>query len=360
MKRPLAITMVLAVLWSATVPAQELYRVPFPPPRPAPSDTLEMMIIGDVMMHTPQMKHDCRRFFADIAPALAAADIAVANMEFSLGGEPYTGYPAFSAPDYIAPYVAGCGIDVFLTANNHILDRRSTGLERTLGIYRSMSDSVLFTGSASSAEEHMKVNPLVVRSHGISIALVNFTYDTNGITVKGWPNTSYQDRDSVHAAIMRAKERNADFIIALPHWGEEYHLRHSEEQRRWAEWLVSEGVDAIVGGHPHVVQDTTHIEGVPVIYSLGNAVSNMSRENTRLELAVRLKFVKNGFSGEKVMLEPELLPMWCTLPGRLCDSYATIFIKEWATRRSEWLIPSDHDDMTATWKRVREATGIGR
>ncbi|MBR5042629.1 MAG: CapA family protein, partial [Bacteroidales bacterium] len=110
--------------------------------------------------------------------------------------------------------------------------------------------------------------------------------------------------------------------------------------------------------HPHVVQDTTHVKGVPVIYSMGNAVSNMSVENTRLELAVTLRFIYDRNSDSKSMLEPQLDFMWCTLPGRLTDSYATIFIKEWATRRSEWLTPSDFDNMTASLERVKQITGI--
>ena len=349
----------LLCLGPLTAKAQiRTYEVPFPAPLRSPVDTVRLFIIGDVMMHMPQLKYDHTLFFEDIAPEMREADIAIANMEFSLGGEPYSGYPAFSAPDYIAPYMAACGTDVFLTANNHILDRGSKGLERTLGIYRSMADSVKFTGSAGSYEENLRLNPLMLRFHGISIALVNFTYDTNGITVRGWPNTNYQVRDSVKAAIGRAKAQEADFIIALPHWGEEYMLTHSKPQQEWAEWMAAEGVDAIIGGHPHVVQDTAHIGGVPVVYSLGNAVSNMSRTNTRLELAVRLTLLKDASTGETRVLEPELLPMWCTLPGRLVNGYKTIFIKKWASRRSDWLIPSDYDEMAATLERVSAATGI--
>ena len=122
---------------------------------------------------------------------------------------------------------------------------------------------------------------------------------------------------------------------------------------------MSEGVDAIVGSHPHVVQDTTHIKGVPVIYSLGNAISNMSIINSRLGLAATLRFVCDPLTGEKRMLEPELRFLWCTLPERLLpDSYASLFVKEWASRRSDWLTPSDFDNMIETWKRVKDTCGI--
>ena len=187
---------------------------------------------------------------------------------------------------------------------------------------------------------------------------VNFTYGNNLGPQDKWPMVNEMKENDIHAAFERAKEQEAEFIIALPHWGVEYQLRHSSQQERWAKWLIDEGADVIVGGHPHVVQDTTHIKGVPVFYSLGNAVSNMSIENSRLELAVTLRFVVDRASGKKTMLEPQLDFMWCTLPGNLTGSYATIYVKEWANRKDDWLIPSDFENMIATYDRVKAATGI--
>ena len=321
-------------------------------------DTVSVVMIGDVMMHASQLEHDMSTFLGGIRTYLEDADIAIANMEFSLGGKPYTGYPLFSAPDEYATYVAGCGVDVFLTANNHILDRYAKGLERTHDIYRSMKDSVLFTGSSSCEEEMKATYPLIMKRKGISIALVNFTYGTNNSQAGEWPAVNRMDTTSVKDAMTRAKEAGTDFIIALPHWGIEYELNHSASQERWAEWLVNEGADAVVGAHPHVIQDTSHINGVPVIYSMGNAVSNMSAINTRLELAVRIRFIRDRITGRCTMLEPELKLMWCTLPGRLTDSYCTIFVDEWKGQRDRWKIPSDYDNMMATCVRVLQGTGI--
>ena len=332
--------------------AQYLYCLAPPQAVYLPCDTTTVFIIGDVMMHAKQLEHDPAPFLRYVSPHMQEADFCVANMEFPLGGPPYTGYPAFSTPDWYAEYVASCGANVFLTANNHILDRRSPGLRRTVRVYDRLADSlgIRYTGIGTE--------PLLLRHRGISIALVNFTYGTNTGTDGAAPDVMRMNRQDVHGAIEIARSAGADFIVALPHWGTEYKLTHDATQEEWARWLVSEGCCAIVGAHPHVVQDTTHIGRVPVIYSLGNAVSNMSAENTRLELAVTLRFVYDRNSGARSMLEPQLDFMWCTLPGRLTDSYATIMIKEWATRRSEWLIPSDFDNMMATLERVKSATGI--
>lgn len=326
-------------------------------PQPKTSyDTVTMTVIGDVMMHKRQLEYDQKPFLERIAPRLRESDFSVANMEFALGGQPYSGYPSFSAPDSYADYVASLGVDVFLCANNHILDKGTKGLSRTIDRYRSMSDSVRFTGIAGTPEELRHNYPLILSKNGIRIAIVNFTYGTNNESQDDWPRVNRMSRKDISDAIGTARRKHADFIIAMPHWGTEYSLKHSESQEEFARWLVGQGVDAIIGAHPHVVQDTSHICGVPVVYSIGNAVSNMSAANTRLELAVRMKFVRTGM--ETKMLEPELMFMWCTLPGNLTDNYATIFVDEYLDKKQEWIVPADYDNMTETLSRVISATGI--
>lgn len=337
------------------------YTIPYPRPLHDSQDTLSVFIIGDVIMHAPLFSRDHREFFKNIAKPMKEADIAVANMELTLAGKPYSGYPAFSAPDYIAPYMArDCGVDVFLAANNHITDKGREGLLRTMKIYDGLKDSLGLKVAGVARDEHelLETCPLILERKGFRIALVNCTYGTNTGLGTEWPKVSRLKKEEMREAFRRAREADADYIIALPHWGEEYHLRHSKEQEELAGWMVDEGADIIVGGHPHVVQDTTHIKGVPVIYSLGNAVSNQAFPNTRIELAVTLRFIHDRVTGTQRMLEPELRFMWCTIHDMLVESYATIFVKEWADRRGDWLTPSDFDNMLETYRRVKEATGI--
>ena len=350
-----SLTILLALfLVSLEAPAQLFYPMPKARPLYSRTDTVSLYIIGDVMMHSKQLEHDSEYFLRYLTPYMQKATFCIANLEFPLGGAPYTGYPVFSTPDWYPEYIARCGTDVFLTANNHVLDKGTAGLKRTIKVYDRLADSlgIRYTGIGKE--------PLILERHGISIALVNFSYGTNLAPEEPTPDILRMRRPDVKASIDRAKEQGADFILALPHWGAEYFLQHNSTQENWAKWLAEEGCCAVVGAHPHVVQDTTHIAGVPVLYSLGNAVSNMSAINTRLELAVTLRFVQDNVTGEKKMLEPQLDWLWCTLPGMLTESYATIVIKDWATRRSEWLNPSDFDNMMATLQRVQEATGIGR
>ena len=343
-----------APYWDCSVPAARPLRFH--------TDTLTVRLIGDVMMHMPQLHHDYGEFFSRVAAPMLEADIAVANMEFTLAGTPYTGYPCFSAPDaYAWTVCADLGLDLMLTANNHIIDKGRKGLERTLEVYDAIRDSlgVVQTGVSRTPGEEAALMPLLLEAKGLRIAFVNFTYGTNlDPQPFEWPKLGRMEREEVDGMIARAKAAHVDFIVVLPHWGEEYRLRHSPEQEEWARWLTEQGADVIVGAHPHVVQDTTHLGGVPVIYSMGNAVSNMSQENTRLELMVTLRFTHDDWSGRKRMLEPELRFMWCTLPGKLIPGYATLFVDEWTGRRDVWRDPSDYDEMQRTLSRVKAATGI--
>lgn len=311
------------------------------------------------MMHARQLEYPMDSFLEGISERMKSADITVANMEFTLAGKPYSGYPAFSAPDEYAHYVKDCGTDIFLTANNHILDKGIRGLERTDSVYRAMEKDGLiqFTGTSRDSADNAIRYPLVINTKGFRIALVNFTYGTNLRWQGGWPKVNIIDRQDISAALTKAKNRGADFVIALPHWGVEYELRHSRSQEDLASWLVENGADAVIGTHPHVVQDSTVIGGAPVFYSLGNAVSNMGAPNTQIELAVKLTFTRD-WNGDVAMLEPEVTYLWCSLPGRLGESYTTIAVRDYIGKRHLWKEPSDYDKMIATYLHVKRVTGI--
>ena len=152
MRHPRIVITVIALLaLSGPARAQWNYDIPFPKPFRAAPDTVSITFIGDVMMHSNQLKYDYDAFFSELGPITRDADISVANLEFSLAGKPYTGYPSFSAPDGYAYSIADHGVDVFLTANNHILDKGRRGLKRTLQVYDSMRDSlgIRYTGCAA-------------------------------------------------------------------------------------------------------------------------------------------------------------------------------------------------------------------
>ena len=324
-------------------------------------DTLTICFLGDIMMHSLQIStarkgeetYDFRSYFKEIEDLIKGADIAVANMEFALGGKPYSGYPCFSAPDSYADYLAECGFDVFLAANNHILDKGSAGAARTIEIYRELEREygIRFTGIAESEEALAENNPLRIRRKGVGLSMVNFTYGTNLGRTEHWPKTNYMaDREAILKAL--EKSENADFTIVLPHWGTEYSLTHSKRQEETATWLAENGADIIIGAHPHVVQDTATVSGIPVIYSLGNAVSNMSAENTQLELMATLRIIRHG-NGDLEMETPELTWLWCSRPGGYTNDYCVIPVEEFIGTRESWTGGWEYDKMMATYEKTR-------
>ena len=261
-------------------------------------------------------KYDYSFCFSELKPTIQKADIAIANLEVTLAGEPYKGYPQFSSPDALATALKDAGFDILINANNHALDRGKEGLERTIDVAK--QEGLIITGTFKSEEDRESRYPLIVEKNNILLAILNYTYGTNGL-VSSPPNiVNYIDTLLIHNDIQKARKINPDFIIACMHWGTEYELEGNDAQRSLAKLLAREGVDAIIGSHPHVVQPFEIIytsadssDFIPVVYSLGNFISNQ-RERYRnggiiftLELTKTAKTLPARFS---------YLPVWVQKP----------------------------------------------
>ena len=334
-------------------------------------DTVKIRFFGDIMMHSLQIdtargkdgSFDFSTYYELMEDYLADSDLNVGNMEFTLGGEPYSGYPAFSAPDSYAYYLADAGFNLFLCANNHIFDKGRNGLIRTLDIYRKLAEShgIQHTGAAADEAAEACNNPLIINVKGVRIAFMNATYGTNSYRGEGWPKTYIlSDREKLAEAMKTAKAR-ADITVVLAHWGSEYILEHGKAQKDHATWLAENGADIIIGAHPHVVQDTevikTKEKDVPVVYSLGNSVSNMSAENTQVGLMTTLQIVRHG-NGDVEIMDLEHKFTWCSRPGGYGESYYVLPITDHLGTRDEWKGKWEYDKMVTTFRRVEKATGI--
>lgn len=255
-------------------------------------EPVTILFAGDAMQHTAQIesagkseRYDYRHCFSLVENEIKSADLAVVNLEVPLGGKPYTGYPAFSAPDEYAVALKNAGFDIFLTANNHCLDRRSSkGLLRTIQVLDSIG--VRHAGTYRDRSARHSCYPLMIKKKGIRFAFLNYTYGTNGIKVVPPAVVNYIDRNTIKEDIKRARELDADIIVACMHWGEEYKLLPNSEQKGLADMLVEEGVQLVIGGHPHVIQpmemkyDEYGNAKALVVYSLGNFISNMKTRGT--------------------------------------------------------------------------------
>lgn len=272
---------------------------------PLSTDTLHLLFVGDLMQHTGQIKaaqtahgYDYSSYFTYVKKEIEKADIAIGNLEVTLGGQPYTGYPAFSAPDEYAKAIQTAGFDVLLTANNHSLDRGKKGLERTLKVLGELQ--MTHTGTFKDSIERKQSYPLLIEKKGFRIALLNYTYGTNGLKVTPPNIVNYIDTIIIAQDIERAKALNPHTIIACMHWGNEYQSLPSKQQKYLSTWLLSKGVNHIIGSHTHVVQpievraSADSLDRHLVVYSLGNFVSNMSARKTDGGLIVNLKLAKDS------------------------------------------------------------------
>ena len=274
--------------------------------------TIHMAATGDIMCHLTNVKnaynsstkdYDFTNVFKNIANYTQNADITVGNLETTFAGSSrgYTGYPTFNTPEVLGKNLRDIGFDVICTANNHSMDKGYSGLESTLNF---LDDYGLgHYGTARSAEEQDTI--LVKDVNGIKIAFLAYTYGTNGITVP--KDKSYCvnliDKDLIKEHIALAKEQNVDVICVSMHWGAEYKLTPNSTQENLADFLFENGVDIILGSHPHVLEpmekrtitleDGTTKDGF-VIYSLGNFVSGQIYANTKSTVILDIEITKNS------------------------------------------------------------------
>ena len=277
-----------------------------------PTDTtFTMAAIGDIMCHNTQYNdaynkdtgaYDFSYVFDDISLYTKTADICVGNLETTFAGEDvgYSGYPTFNTPDSLAYELKDIGVDVLSTAGNHALDKGFNGLSRTIDVLNDAD--IAHTGTYKTEEEQNTILTKYVK--GIKIAFVNFTYGTNGIKIPSGKEfcVNLIDNDLITKQLDLAKSQNPDIIVACMHWGNEYKTTPNDTQKELSTFLFQNGVDIILGTHPHVLEpmekqtvtleDGTTKDGF-VIYSLGNFISGQTAENTKTSIILNLTITKH-------------------------------------------------------------------
>lgn len=278
-----------------------------------------LLFAGDIMGHDTQIEsakmmgdgtYDYSSCFTHVEPWISSADIAIGNLEVTLAGSPYKGYPAFSSPDELAVALKNCGFDILANANNHALDRRKAGLERTLSVLDSLG--LIQTGVFRDGTDRARRYPLIVEKNGIRLALLNYTYGTNGISVSPPNLVNFIDTLIIKGDLAKAATAEPDFTIVLMHWGAEYERTENESQRQMAQYLFKHGADAIIGSHPHVVQPIREYgNGKLVVYSLGNMISNQRKRYTDGGIMVSVTLEKTDSTR---ISDYSYLPIWVHKP----------------------------------------------
>ena len=289
---------------------------------------LKMSAIGDIMCHNSQYRdaynsktatYDFSYVFEEIKDYINSADIAIGNLEttFAGKGKGYSNYPRFNTPEQLAIDLKEFGIDVLSTANNHCMDTNYEGLVSTLKYLDEAG--ITHTGTNTTPEQQNEI--LIKDVNGIKMAFLAFTYGTNGIPVPIDKSFSVNliDDKLILEQIKLAKKENPDLICVNMHWGIEYQTKQNTEQERLANLLFQNGVDIILGSHPHVLQPmekktVTLEDGTTkdcfVMYSLGNFMSGQTKANTKNSVILNIDITKNGETGKISLDKVEYVPIY--------------------------------------------------
>ncbi len=218
--------------------------------------------------------------YANIKPEIEKFDISVIDQETVLGGSEfeYSGYPTFNTPWEVGEAAIRAGFDVFNCATNHTMDMGWGGVENELEFFADKKDAVAL-GINANEDDYNKIT--YYEKNGITFAMLNYTYGTNGIPLpddKPWC-VNLLDKDKVTKDLKEARE-HADFVIVFPHWGTEYSFEVSDYQEEYTKLFSDMGVDLVIGCHPHVIEPVKWVTNdstgkkMLVYYSLGNFISH--------------------------------------------------------------------------------------
>lgn len=266
--------------------------------------TITLVAVGDNLMHENVIStgkqqdgtynYDC--LFENITEDLKKANLAVINQETIFGSDQkeFSAYPKFNSPTAVGDSEVKAGFNVILHATNHTTDMGTEGVENCLEFWKTKHPKTTVLGINDSKKAQNTIP--VVEKNGIKVAMLNYTYGTNGNTVLGSEKSylvNYLDENRVVSDIKKAKKK-ADFVIVFPHWGTEDVSEVTQEQVKYAKLMSNAGADLIIGTHPHVLQKVEWIkrkDGNRTLcyYSLGNYISGQNQLSEILGGMARVK-----------------------------------------------------------------------
>lgn len=306
---------------------------------------IKISAVGDIIVHDDQLKsqyipqsksYDFTEYFSHVSDYLSNSDYSIANLEGTLGGEKrkFSGYPSFNTPDEILDALKYSGFDMVTAANNHILDKGTSGLKRTVDIAKEKGLDIV--GIKSDSDD---VSYIVKDIKGIKIGFANYVFETpykNGsktLNSTPIPDESLVLMDSFNPnriedtlyvmskRVEDLKKAGAEFIIFSLHWGDEYINYPNNYQKKLAKGLSDIGVDVILGSNPHNIQPMEFISSEVtgketfVIYSMGNFISNqryetLKKPSTEDGIIVNLNITKNLKTKDIQLKKVDYIPTW--------------------------------------------------
>ena len=280
--------------------------------------------------------YEYSRAFKDVAAVLADADLTVMNFEGNACGEPY-GSSTTSAPIELLQGLRNCGVDLLQTANSCVINNGLIGLTSTLNAIRSAGLEPV--GSFATLSEFQNSKGYTIADvQGVKVAFVAFT---KGIGGRGMPAgnedlvnllyvdyaTEYSEVDweGIESILKNVEAEKPDITIALLHWGSEYNDDISKTQKSIITRMQKNGVDVILGTHPHTLQPIIYDEtkGTLIAYSLGDFFGDAVRGGTNYSIILDLEITKDSSTGITKVTDYSYTPIY-TLTEAECDGYRRV------------------------------------
>lgn len=282
--------------------------------------TATLRAVGDIYLTDgmldaavlPDGSYDFSTQFAGIIPALADADLTLANFEGNFDSAPY-GKELASYPDALAKTLSAAGIDLLQTANTYSIFNGMAGMERTKSVIEAQGMTAF--GTYVSAEDRAD-NLVVVREvNGIRFAFVAFTkglggmglptgaeYCVNLLYTDYTSNYENIDYDGIRAVMKAARDTDPDVLVVSLHWGSENTREVSSSQEKIANLLIDCGADLILGSHSHLAapieqrgvrMDNGEDKTVVIAYGLGD-LSAVEESSSTVGVMLDLEVTKNS------------------------------------------------------------------
>ncbi len=303
-------------------------------------DQLSIVAVGDILLHQPLHEQALRSpdghksLWKNLMPYLSGADMTYGNLEGPVAPgvntkgqfvpdpgnvfdqDVYSSYPRFNYHESLVTDLIDSGFDVVSTANNHALDHRSHGVDRTTETLQKHNLPYTGTRHSENLQRDMEVWPTIIERKGFRIAWLACTFSTNGTTDDlGQVLHCYHHRKRVLAMIKElSNDSRIDAVIVTPHVGKEYEDLPESSQVSLYRSFIDEGAIAILGAHPHVLQPWEKYinkkgEETFIIYSLGNFVSGQFQKvKTRASIMLNLNLTKDE-SGKVKVAQVRYLPL---------------------------------------------------
>ncbi len=319
-------------------PTPQPTATPLPTPTPFPEYDINLMMLGDNLMHMGIVytglqndgSYNYDFLFEGIASFLEEAEIKMINQETILGGNElgFSGFPHFNSPTQVGDAIAKAGFNVVLHSSNHTADQKLEGILNCVEFWQQYPQ-VMVAGIYGEEGPTQEIPILTVE--GVEFAILNYAYAPNtesfSATYEGHmdilcdydENTRRIDFKELHEDVLTdiaAAEQVADVVIVCPHWGTEYVTTPSSYQEKFALQMTEAGADLIIGTHPHVIQPVEWIEAdngnrALCYYSLGNYVSTQKQAISMLEGMAWVTFHVDEQGVQLVEEKTGVIPMVC-------------------------------------------------